>query len=163
MTLLKASYKNRKRLEGVVLIAGVLMTLTLFSQLTAVNHEEANTSMTNPYARNVVLVPNTKKEGVKTRVKRWIKKRHTRRMNRIQKKWKEYDIGEKIILSLLTLLIAYLLVVLCISFGCSLSCSGVVFWGELLIFGGSILVIILTIASLFRIWRKPRKSSKKAN
>jgi hypothetical protein len=162
MTLLKNSYKTRKRLEGVVLITGVLMTLTLFSQLTIVNHEEASTSITNPYARNVVLVPNTKKGGVKTRVKRWIKKRHNKRVSRLQKKSRQYNTVVKVMFSLLTLLVASLLVGFCMNLGCSLSCSGAVFLGNLLYFG-AIVIGILAIVLLVKIWRKPKSSNKKAN
>ncbi|MGB0862292.1 MAG: hypothetical protein ACPGXZ_05205 [Saprospiraceae bacterium] len=162
MTLLKNSYKTRKRLEGIVLIAGIFMTLTLFSQLTMVNDEEANTSITNPYARNVVLVPNTKKGGIKTRIKRWIKKRHSKRVDRLQKKSRQHNTPVKVMFSLLTLLVASLLIAFCIDLGCSLSCSGAVFLGNLLYFG-AIVIGILAIVLLVKIWYKPKFFNKKAN
>lgn len=138
----KPTFFKRKGLDFTIVLASFFMILTLFNQLTLVNHQESRIPATEAQAQNVILAPKAEKEVKNNRVKRWLKKRHQKRAERIKKHWEKFTDGQKVGLIILTLLVGLIAAYGVALLGCSLACSGSEVLGNIVFIGGWAAILI---------------------
>jgi len=120
--LFKSSFEKRKGLEFTIIISSFCMIFLMFNQLAHVNHQETRRPSQSE-ARTVILVPEAKKSTT-NEVKKWLKKRHQKRVKRIKKLWQKSSNREQGLLIFSTLFLIFLAAIGVSFLGCSIGCNG---------------------------------------